>query len=153
MGSETGKPQPYERAGFHLFRPVPTRWADVDIYGHVNNVAYLSYFDSAVNSWYVEEGLLDPHHGADVFLVVETSCQYFRELRFPESVEVGIRVERLGTSSVRYAIAVFSDGRQEASAQGTFVHVLVDRLARTPVPITGKRRETLQAIALQPPPA
>ncbi|NBN62552.1 acyl-CoA thioesterase [Pannonibacter tanglangensis] len=142
----SSRPDPLQRSDFALFRPLPTRWMDVDIYGHVNNVVYLSFFDSAVNGWYVDKGLIDPQAGREIFLVVETGCHYFRELRFPETVEAGIRATRVGRSSVSYEIALFGTGDTEARAQGRFVHVLVDRSTRRPVPIVGERRDALQGI-------
>jgi len=118
----------------------------VDIYGHVNNVVYLSYFDTAVNGWYIEQGILDPRQSKNVFLVVETSCQYFSEITFPQSVTAGIRIEKLGNSSISYAIGLFKDHENETSAQGTFVHVQVDRLSRRPVPIGASARTVLEAV-------
>ncbi|WP_249689419.1 thioesterase family protein [Stappia sp. WLB 29] len=137
---------PLTRDDFRLFRAIPTRWMDVDIYGHVNNVEYLSYFDTAVNGWLIEEGVLDPRHSETVFLVVETQCAYFAELTFPGTVTAGIRVSRLGGSSVSYEIALFEQESETASAQGRFVHVQVDRSTRRPVPIEGERRNLLATI-------
>ena len=134
--------EPLARAAYPLVRRVPLRWDDVDIYGHVNNVVYLALFDTAVNGWYVEGGLLDPARSARVFLVVETGAQYFRELRFGEDVEVGIRVTRLGSSSVTYDLGVFGEG-DPARARGRFVHVLVDQSTRRPVAIEGPTRTAL----------
>ncbi|MBO6756054.1 MAG: acyl-CoA thioesterase [Roseibium sp.] len=140
------RPHPLTRSGFTTFRPMPTRWMDVDIYGHVNNVQYLSFFDTAVNGWYVDEGLLAPTTSTHVFLVVETGCHYFSELVFPETVWAGIRIEKLGSSSVVYTIALFQEDGQRAAAQGRFVHVLVDRATRRPVPIEGNMRDKLQTL-------
>lgn len=142
------KPAPLTRTGFPVFREIPTRWMDVDIYGHVNNVQYLSFFDTAVNGWYVDEGLLDPAGSEEIFLVVETGCQYFAELIFPEVVTAGIRIEKIGSSSVIYMIALFKEGQQAAAAQGRFVHVLVDRENRRPVPIKGRLRDALTQLAV-----
>ncbi len=139
--------QPLDRDRFPLFRTVATRWLDGDVYGHVNNVVYLSYFDTAVNGWLIEQGVLDPLASPEIFLVVETSCQYFRELQFPDVVHAGIRVARLGSSSVAYDIALFRNNDTCASAQGRFVHVQVDRETRRPVPIEGARRSLLEGLA------
>lgn len=140
------KPAPLTRADFKVLREIPTRWMDVDIYGHVNNVQYLSFFDTAVNGWYVEQGLLNPAASDDIFLVVETSCQYFAELIFPEVITAGIRIEKIGSSSVIYTIGLFKEGRTDAAAQGRFVHVLVDRKTRRPTPIRDNLRTALSKL-------
>lgn len=134
------------RDAFGLFRTVPTRWADNDVYGHVNNVVYYSWFDTAVNAWLVERGFLDIAGSAVVGLVVETSCSYFESLAFPEPVEVGLGVERLGNSSVTYRIGVFREGGALAAAQGRFTHVYVDRATQRPVPIPTDLRAALSAL-------
>ncbi|MXN67262.1 acyl-CoA thioesterase [Stappia sp. GBMRC 2046] len=139
---------PFQRAEFSLFRRIPTRWMDVDIYGHVNNVNYLSFFDTAVNGWLIEEGVLSPATSQTVFLVVETACQYFAEVNFPDTVDAGIRVARLGRSSVAYDIGLFRNDETSACAQGRFVHVQVDAKSRRPVEITGRRRELLEIIRI-----
>lgn len=144
----SGRPCPFERFGFPVLRTIPTRWMDVDTYGHVNNVVYLSFFDTAVNAWLIENGALDPRRSESVFLVVETSCSYFSELVFPDNVTAGIRVARLGGSSVTYEIALFRGDAEEASGQGRFVHVLVDARTRRPVTIDEKRRALLSSIAI-----
>ena len=141
-----GRPSPMDRKQFPELRDIPTRWMDVDIYGHVNNVQYLSFFDTAVNSWYVERKLLDPRSSETIFLVVETSCHYFAELVFPETLTAGLRVEKLGSSSVVYTIALFKEGEATAAAQGRYVHVLVDRKSRRPMPISTEMREILAAL-------
>ncbi len=137
---------PMQRPEFSLFREIPTRWLDTDIYGHVNNVNYLSFFDTAVNGWLIDEGVLSPLASPQIFLVVETSCQYFAEVNFPDTIHAGIRVARLGTSSVSYDIALFRNQDQAACAQGRFVHVQIDRDSRRPMPIEGKRRMLLEGI-------
>ncbi|WP_417684308.1 acyl-CoA thioesterase [Roseibium sp.] len=140
------RPTPMPRDRFPLFRQIPTRWQDVDIYGHVNNVQYLSFFDTAVNSWYIEEGLLSPANSQNIFLVVETGCHYFSELVFPEVVEAGLSIDKIGSSSVIYQIGLFREESAETAAIGRFVHVLVDRDTRRPVPIDGHLREKLQTL-------
>lgn len=134
------------REDFRLFRAVPTRWMDNDVFGHVNNVVYYSWFDTAVNAWLVEQGLLDIAGSAIVGLVVETSCTYFESVAFPETVEAGIAVERLGRSSVTYRIGIFRQGAEQAAAQGRFTHVYVERAAQKPVPIPDVLRVALAAL-------
>jgi len=135
------------RAAFKLFRPIATRWMDNDVYGHVNNVHYYSYFDSAVNSWLVEEGLLDIVESPVIGLVVESGCTYFESVAFPERLEAGIAVAHLGRSSVRYRIGIFKEGAELAAAQGHFVHVHVERATQRPVDIPPGTREALRALA------
>ncbi|MTI42374.1 acyl-CoA thioester hydrolase [Roseibium hamelinense] len=129
------RPTPLARGHFRAFRKIPTRWMDVDIYGHVNNVQYLSFFDTAVNGWYIDKGLLDPRSSQQIFLVVETGCNYFAELVYPETVEAGLLIEKIGSSSVTYRVGLFREGHGNTAAHGRFVHVLVDRQTRRPTPI------------------
>jgi acyl-CoA thioester hydrolase len=124
----------------------PTRWADNDAYGHVNNTVYYQWFDTAVNAWLIEAGLLDIDRGDPIGLVVETGCAYFAPLSFPGDVEVGIAVDRLGNSSVTYRIGVFGAGSEEASAQGHFTHVYVGRQNRRPAALPNEWRERLNEI-------
>lgn len=126
------RPMPKTRDAFTLFRSLQTRWSDNDIYGHMNNVVHYALFDTAVNNWLIEVGLLDLHHGDMIGLVVETGCHYFAELAFPDRIEAGIAIERLGSSSVVYSVALFRAGEDVAAAQGRFVHVYVDRKTRRP---------------------
>ena len=135
------------RDAYRHFRDIPTRWADNDVYGHVNNVVYYSWFDTAVNAYLIEAGALDIHAGRVIGLVVETGCRYARALAFPETVEAGIRVARIGTSSVRYEVGLFARGDAEAAAEGFFVHVYVDRDTRRPAPLPPELRAALDAIA------
>src|SRR5690625_415691 len=121
------------RARYHHFLEIPTRWMDNDVYGHVNNVVYYSYFDTVVNAYLMERGALDPHDGAIIGLVVETRCRYFQPLSFPEHVEAGLAVRRLGNTSVQYDIGLFRKNEEAAAAHGHFVHVYVDRIQRHPV--------------------
>jgi acyl-CoA thioester hydrolase len=127
------RPIPHRRDGFQAFRSIPTRWSDNDLYGHVNNVVYYSWFDTAVNTLLIERGALDIHGGDTIGFVVETQCHYFSPLAFPQTVEAGIRVAHAGSSSVRYEIALFAEGAETASAQGHFIHVYVDRASQRPV--------------------
>ena len=135
------------RSEFKAWRRFTTRWADNDAYGHVNNTIFYQWFDSAVNGWLVEQALLDIQAGDPIALVVETRCSYFAPLEFPQDVDVGLAVARLGRSSVRYRVGVFADGAQSAAAQGEFVHVLVDRLTRRPVDTPENWRRALESIS------
>lgn len=135
------------RDAYRVWRHIGTRWADNDSYGHVNNTVYYQWFDTAVNAWLIEEGLLDVAAGDPIGLVVETGCRYAAPLSYPEPVEVGLAVERLGSSSVRYRLGVFAKGADEASAEGNFVHVYVGRADRRPVPLPDAWRAKLEAIA------
>ncbi len=132
MGSD--RKAPSRRDAYKLFRAIPTRWMDNDIYGHMNNVVHYSLFDTAINAWLIEQGLLDIHHGQRVGLVVETGCRYFDEMAFPDVVTAGIRVSAIGKSSIRYEIGLFSNDSEQAAAEGFFVHVYVDRASRSPAP-------------------
>lgn len=140
------RPTPATRAAFPLFRSLQTRWMDNDVYGHLNNVVHYALFDTAVNGWLIEQGLVDPHHGTTICLVVETGCSYFAEMRFPDAVTAGIRVAALGTSSIRYDIALFRNDDEIAAAQGRFTHVHVDRATRRPVPLNVTMRGTLATL-------
>nr|WP_047580505.1 thioesterase family protein [Methylobacterium sp. ZNC0032] len=134
------------RADFRVFRAIPTRWHDNDVFGHVNNVVYYGWFDTAVNAWLIENGFLDPARSEIVGLVVETGCTYFESVAFPETVEVGIAVERLGNSSVTYRIGIFRQSGAQTAAQGRFTHVYVERASQKPVPIPAPLRAALVAI-------
>jgi acyl-CoA thioester hydrolase len=125
------QPTRESRSAYRVFRPISTRWMDNDAYGHVNNVVYYSWFDTAVNGYLMEQGVLAPQNGPSIGLVVETQCNYFAPLAFPQTVQVGIRVTHLGISSVRYEIGVFGD-EDLSAAKGHFVHVYVDRVTRRP---------------------
>ena len=127
-------PRELRRGDFRVLRSLPTRWSDDDTYGHVNNVVHYLMFDTAVNGWLIEASGVDIRTLPAIGLVVETSCRYFAELRFPETVTAGIALERLGTSSIVYRLALFGEGSDEPAAVGRFVHVYVDRETRRPVP-------------------
>ena len=139
--------RPAPRSEFKVWRKFTTRWADNDAYGHVNNTVYYEWFDSAVNAWMVEQGMLDIANGDPIALVVETRCTYAASLEFPQAVEVGLAVAQLGRSSIRYRIGIFADGEESASAEGEFVHVVVDRAARRPAAIPADWRAKLEAIS------
>jgi acyl-CoA thioester hydrolase len=134
------------RCDYRHFQPITTRWHDNDIYGHVNNVTYYSFFDSAVNTYLIERGGLDIHDGAVVGFVVSSSCDYFASIAYPDLIEIGLRVAKLGNSSVQYELAVFKAGEDEACAAGRFVHVFVDRASNLPVPIPEGLRAALQVL-------
>ena len=138
---------PASRSAFKAWRRFTTRWADNDAYGHVNNAIYYQWFDSAVNAWLVEQGMLDIEHGDPIALVAETRCSYFAPLAFPGDVDAGLAVAALGRSSIRYRIGVFSADADQAAAHGEFVHVVVDRSKRTPVEIPASWRAKLKAIS------
>ena len=135
------------RGDFKVWRNVTTRWADNDVYGHVNNTVYYEWFDSAVNAWMVDQGLLDIASGDPIALVVETRCTYAAPLAFPENVDVGLSVAQLGQSSIRYRIGIFAGDSDNAAAEGEFVHVVVNRASRRPVEIPADWRLKLQAIS------
>jgi acyl-CoA thioester hydrolase len=140
--------QKLNRADFHHFQAITTRWHDNDIYGHVNNVTYYSFFDSTVNSYLIQRGGLNIHDGDVVGFVVSSSCDYFASIAFPDLIEVGLRVGKLGNSSVQYELGVFKVGEDEASAAGRFVHVFVDRASNRPVPIPENVRAALESLGL-----
>ncbi len=129
------RPQPQHRNDYKVFYPIQTRWEDNDVYGHINNVVYYSYFDTAVNQYLVEQGALDFHNGETIGLVVETGCQYFASLAFPDALEAGMRVAHIGRSSVRYEVGIFKTGETHTSAAGHFIHVYVGMEDRRPKPL------------------
>jgi acyl-CoA thioester hydrolase len=137
------KPRRQLRSGWRYFIEIQTRWGDNDAYGHVNNTVYYSWFDTAVNQWLIRKGLLDIERSPVVCLVVETGCSYFESVTYPEPVDLGIRVDKLGTSSVIYGLGVFRKGAEETAAVGRFVHVTVDRVTRRPVPMPDMLRAAL----------
>ena len=138
--------QPQPRTAYPVFRTISTRWMDNDLYGHVNNVVYYSWFDTAVNAHLIEQGVLDIHAGQTIGLVVETQCNYFSPLAFPQTVEAGIRVARMGGSSVRYEVGLFAQGEPLSAAAGHFIHVYVDRATRRPAPLPAPLRGVLQSL-------
>jgi len=140
---------PSRRAVYKVFREIGLRWSDNDTYGHVNNVVHYSLFDTAVNAYLIEHDVLDIKGGAEVFLAVETGCRYHAEMSFPDRVTAGIRVARLGSSSVRYEIGLFRNNEDIASAEGFFIHVNINRTTRRPVPFGNKARELLEPLLVQ----
>ncbi len=146
--STPARPAPQPRSAYRVFRTITTRWSDNDVYGHVNNVVYYSWFDTAVNAHLIDQGALDIHAGTTIGLVIETQCNYFAPLAFPQAVEAGIRVARLGGSSVRYEVGLFAQGEPLTAAAGHFIHVYVDRDSRRPVPVPETLRGVLQALVV-----
>ncbi|HWH83700.1 MAG TPA: thioesterase family protein [Burkholderiaceae bacterium] len=146
--SATTRPAPPGRDAYRHFSAITTRWMDNDAYGHVNNVVYYSWFDTVVNRYLIEAGALDVERSPVIGLVVETHCNYFASLAFPQTVEAGLRVARLGSSSARYEIGLFAAGAPLAAACGHFVHVYVDRATRRPTPLPAPLVQTLQGLLL-----
>ena len=142
----SSRPSPQSRSSYRAFRDSPTRWMDNDMYGHVNNVVYYSWFDTVVNAHLIEQGVLDIHHGETIGLVIETQCNYFASLAFPQQVEAGLRVARIGGSSVRYEVGLFAADAPLTAAKGHFVHVYVDRATQRPVPLPAPLRAVLERL-------
>jgi|SRR5215217_3305678 len=142
----TGTIERTKRTDYRRFQAISTRWMDNDVYGHVNNVVYYSWFDTAVNRLLVVNGVLDIHEGTTIGLVVETGCRYFSPTAFPDEIQAGVRVAHVGTSSVRYEIGLFRNNEDEAAAVGYFVHVYVDRESKRPVSVDEKMRGFLESL-------
>lgn len=140
------KTTPDARTAYRHFRAITTRWMDNDVYGHVNNVVYYSYFDTVVNQYLLEQGVLDIERSTVIGLVVETQCNYFSPITFPDTVHAGLRVAKLGATSVRYEVGLFRNDDSLASAQGHFVHVYVDRASRRPTALPEVMRDVLERI-------
>lgn len=140
------RPAPQPRSAYRHFSSISTRWMDNDAYGHINNVVYYSFFDTVVNRHLIEAGVLDVQRSPVIGLVVETHCNYFSPLAFPQTVDTGLRVARLGASSVRYEIGLFGAGEPLSAACGHFVHVYVDRETRRPAALPGALIQTLQGL-------
>ncbi len=139
---------PLHRSEFRHFQAIQTRWMDNDAYRHVNNVVYYSFFDTVVNGYLISKGVLDLDASEVIGLVVETRCNYFSPIAFPDTVHAGMRVAKLGNSSVRYEVGIFRNDAQETSAQGHFVHVYVDRASNRPVPIPAAVRAVLEPLVV-----
>jgi acyl-CoA thioester hydrolase len=140
------KTPPGTRAEYRHFLAIPTRWMDNDLYGHVNNVVYYSYFDTVINKFLIEHGKLDIHKGTIVGVAAESGCRFFASIAYPEIVDAGLRVGHLGRSSVRYEIGLFREGQDTAAAEGHFVHVFVDRPTQRPAEIPAGIRAALDGI-------
>jgi acyl-CoA thioester hydrolase len=144
----SSKPVPDSRERFRHFQAIPTRWIDNDVYGHVNNVIYYSYFDTVVNQYLIEQGVLEIDTSPVIGLVVETQCHYFAPITFPDVVHAGLRVAKLGNSSVRYEIGLFKNQEPTTSAQGHFIHVYVDRTSRRSTPLPAALRAALERLVV-----
>ena len=144
--SKIDRPEPALRSRYRRFVPRATRWTDNDAYGHLNNVVYLSLFDSAVNAELVAAGALDIENGAVIGLVVETGCHFFSSVAFPQALEAGLAVARIGRTSVCYEIGIFAAGAAVTAAHGRFVHVYVDRRTRRPVPLPDRLLAFVKAL-------
>ena len=140
------KPSPEPRRAYRHFQSIPTRWMDNDVYGHVNNVIYYSYFDTVVNQYLIEQGVLDFEKSETIGLVVETQCNYFAPITFPDIVHAGLRVAKLGNSSVRYEIGLFRNDEDTTAALGHFIHVYVDRASRKSAQVPPDMRAALERI-------
>jgi acyl-CoA thioester hydrolase len=145
-GAAANRALPLPRSAYRRFVPIATRWMDNDIYGHLNNVVYYSLFDTVVNATLIEGGALDIERGEVIGFVVETHCDYFAPLSFPQALEAGLRVARIGMSSVRYEIGIFAAGAAETSARGHFIHVYVDRPTRRPVSLPERLQRFLKEL-------
>ena len=145
-GASTSRPEPEHRTAYRYFRRIPTRWMDNDVYGHVNNVVYYSYFDTVVNTFLVHEGGLDIESGPIIGLCVESHCRYLASVAFPDLLDAGLRVAKIGRSSVKYEVGIFRAGEKSAAAQGHFVHVFVDRVSRRPVDLPERMRAALTCL-------
>lgn len=141
--------QPSARDAYQHFVTLSTRWMDNDVYGHINNVVYYSFFDTAVNQYLIEKGVLDLERSTVVCLVVETGCQYFSSVAFPDTVHCGLRVAHLGTSSIRYELGIFRNDENHAAAQGHFIHVACDRRTQRPVALPDALRKVLEALQIK----
>ena len=137
------KPEIKSRAQYNFLFPIQTRWADNDIYGHVNNVTYYSYFDTAANALLIQHAAFDIHNSPIIGLVVNSSCHFLQELTYPEIIEVGVAISKIGNSSLTYDLAIFKQGQQNASAQGQFVHVFVERETKKSTTIPQEMRDAL----------
>ena len=147
-GQKTSRPSPHPRSAYRHTRIIPTRWMDNDVYGHVNNVTYYSYFDTLVNGYLMEQGALDIASSAIIGLVVETQCHYFKPVSFPDTITGALRVTHRGTSSVRYEIGLFREDDDLAAAQGHFVHVYVDRTSGRPAPLPDALQRALAPLVI-----
>jgi acyl-CoA thioester hydrolase len=136
------------RSDYKVFYPLTTRWMDNDIYGHVNNVTYYSYFDTAANTFLIKHCGLDIHGGDTIGFVVSSSCEYLAPIAFPDKIEIGLRIDNLGNSSVQYGLAIFKENEEQACAFGTFIHVFVDRISNKPVTISDAMRSNMEKITV-----
>ncbi|MGB0683202.1 MAG: acyl-CoA thioesterase [Magnetovibrionaceae bacterium] len=146
----TEKSQPNSRADYKHFAAITTRWMDNDVYGHINNVHYYSYFDTVVNTHLIKQGVLDIQNSPVIGLVIETKCNYFRPMTYPNTVEGGLRVTKIGNSSIRYEVGLFVEGEEEIAAQGHFVHVYVDRASGRPTALPAALKALAESLFVAP---
>ncbi len=140
---------PSNRSEYNYFTKVSTRWNDNDIYGHMNNIIYYALFDTAVNKWLINNNLIDIKNGKNIGLIVQSGCDYFSSFSYPDDIDAGIRVTKIGTSSVRYEVGLFKETEQNASADGFFIHVYVDRKTNIPFPIDYNFNKALDTIFVE----
>lgn len=140
---------PSNRSEYNYFTKVSTRWNDNDIYGHMNNIIYYALFDTAVNKWLINNKLIDIKNGKNIGLIVQSGCDYFSSFSYPDDIDAGIRVTKIGTSSVRYEVGLFKETEQNASADGFFIHVYVDRKTKIPLPIDYNFNKALDTIFVE----
>jgi acyl-CoA thioester hydrolase len=140
------KKEPSNRSDYNFFTKLSTRWNDNDIYGHMNNIIYYALFDTAVNKWLIKNNLIDIKNGKNIGLIVQSGCNYFSSFQYPEDIDAGIRVTKIGTSSVRYEVGLFKEKRQVSTADGFFVHVYVYRKTNNPIPLSYDFKKTLDTI-------
>ena len=143
------KKVPSNRSEYNYFTKVSTRWNDNDIYGHMNNIIYYALFDTAVNKWLINNNLIDIKNGKNIGLIVQSGCDYFSSFSYPDDIDAGIRVTKIGTSSVRFEVGLFKETEQDASADGFFIHVYVDRKTNIPLPINYNFNKALDTIFVQ----
>ena len=143
------KKKPSNRSEYNFFSKISTRWNDNDIYGHMNNIVYYALFDTAVNKWLIQNNLIDIKNGKNIGLIVQSGCNYFSSFQYPEDIDAGIRVTKIGTSSVRYEVVLFNEKHEISSADGFFVHVYVDRATNTPIPLNYDFKKTLYTIFVE----
>ncbi|MFT5502984.1 MAG: acyl-CoA thioester hydrolase [Gammaproteobacteria bacterium] len=142
------QPTNHQKNQYRYFLPIQTRWMDNDCYGHINNVIYYAYFDTISNHYLIKEAGFDIHRDETIGYIVNSNCQYLKSLSFPEALEGGFRVNRIGNSSVEYGIAIFREGEKEPSAHGTFTHVFVNRQSQTSAPIPPNIRSALERVLI-----
>ena len=143
------KKEASNRSEYNFFCKLSTRWNDNDIYGHMNNIIYYALFDTAVNKWLIKNNLIDIKDGQNIGLIVQSGCNYFSSFQYPENIDAGIRVTKIGTSSVRYEVGLFKEKNQISSADGFFVHVYVDRKTNNPTPLNYHFKKTLDTIFIE----
>lgn len=149
MKSNTPDKQKPQRSEFFYFQKTTTRWMDNDIYGHVNNVQYYSFFDTVVNQFLIERGELDIHKGDTIGFVVHSQCNYYQPIQYPETIDIGMRANHIGNSSVEYGVAIFQAEKNESCAYGTFTHVFVNRASQRPTQLPEKLRLALKSLLIK----